>query len=628
MRSFSAFFLVVAVALGSAPAFAADQEPFAGLGGQVRSDVGPLEAARVYAYQVTDLTLTRATTGEDGRFLFSTLPAGVYKIIAHKVGFVPAVVLFTRATQSAADFLEFELTAETVASDDGSTDFWSIRRRIPGDVLREIELAEAMHAERRSAATPATDLAFVTEMMAGLDNFADTGQSHLTRGRIGMHGRVGRLMLELDGRFDELRPQSQSTGDEGDSLTRGRTNSLDFSLAGKGSSSVHFNSVRHSFNDHPSMEGPVDFERYQVQWHQELGSGAESAVSAQYLAESGFHTQGPVEPAGLPEGSRTLNVNGTYRHEIGERLAVRTGVSYQEMLIDTEIGQAWSGLARQRVNAFGIGSTALGSGLVVEYGLYSLLLDGTVALSPHGGVVMDLGKGWKGEAVARRRFRSEAPELGSFAIAYFRNLEADPGGDEHYYRVGLQHDGEDGESIRIGAIHREIGDTLRVFFSEDFFDQVESVYLVRGDRLPELQVQISRRLAPKILTILQSNAGSGGGGLFRTANDDRSYENQVSYMVTSVDTQFQETSTGVFLALHRVEQRLDPIGPGQRGTDVELDKLQLKLTQELGYFLDLGTDLAVLLNIELSRGDLAYGRTLADRDELHSRVAGGVAVRF
>jgi hypothetical protein len=108
--------------------------------------------------------------------------------------------------------------------------------------------------------------------------------------------------------------------------------------------------------------------------------------------------------------------------------------------------------------------------------------------------------------------------------------------------------------------------------------------------------------------------------------DAMPFENQVSYVVTSLDTRFQQTSTGVFLAVHRVEQRLSPTTSLASGTDVNLEKLQLKLTQELDYFLDLGTDLAVLLNVELSRGDLAYGRALAD--DLHRRVAGGIAIKF
>ena len=108
------------------------------------------------------------------------------------------------------------------------------------------------------------------------------------------------------------------------------------------------------------------------------------------------------------------------------------------MLLDTQLGNTLPALVRQRVNAFGIGSTELGSGLVVEYGLYSMLLDGTFAVAPHGGVVVDLGDDWKLDAVARKRFRSEEePGLATFGVAYFRDVEAEPAADDHYYQVGF-----------------------------------------------------------------------------------------------------------------------------------------------------------------------------------------------
>jgi len=623
VRSF-ALSLLVAILLGSGvPALGADLEVLPGLGGLVRSHGGPLESARVYAYQVTDFQITRATTDQNGRFLFETLPAGVYKVIAHKVGFVPAVVLFTRATHSAADFLEFELIAEETTSAD-TEDFWSVRRRVPGDILREIEIAEALQElEQPALAVNGEGFAFETEMMAGLDDNASAGLSQLTSGRIGMEGRIGRLMLELDGRFDQLRPDS--TASSRDFSTQGRTNALDLSVAGGASGAVQFSGVRHTLDHHPMMSKAVDVERYQVAWQKNIRRGGESAVSAQYFSESGFHSQSPVKPAGLPEGSRTLNVNGSYRQELGERMAVRTGVGYQEMLLDTQLGNTLPGLVRQRVNAFGIGSTELGGGLVVEYGLYSMLLDGTFAVAPHAGVVVELGDAWKMDAVARKRFRSDDPGLGTFGVAYFRDIEAEPGADDHYYQLGFSLGEEGGDSVRLAAIHREIGDTLRVFFTDDFFDQVESVYLVRGDVLPEIQFALSRKLASQVLATLQTNVGSGGGGVLRTA-DSAPFENQVKYVVTSVDTRFQQTSTGVFIAVQRVEQRLDPMSTPERGTAVDLDKVQVQLSQELDYFFDLGQEWAVLLNVELSRGDLAYGRELAD--DVHRRVAGGVAVRF
>lgn len=613
---------VAAVVLGLPLAAQADHDPVAGLAGLVKDSGGPVRAATVYAYRITEPVLSHVTTGEDGQFLFRVLPAGVYKIIVHKSGFVPAVVLFTRAARSAADFLEFELVEERAAYG-AEDDFWSIRRRIPGDVLRDIQLAEAAaYHERQLNQGP--ELAFETEMLAGLDRASDTGTSQLTRGRLGVHGRVGDLLLELDGRFEQLRPEDSSTVDS-ESSAAGHTNAVALSLEGAGRSAIQLHTVRHTFDDPVFGNRSVDLERYQIHWSQEHGPDAASAVSAQYIEESGFHTQAAVSPVGVPAASRTLRVDGSYRQEINDRLALRTGVSYQELLADTELGKALPGVAREWIDAYGIGSMQLSTGVLVEYGLYSTLLDGTVSVSPHGGLVMDMGRGWQTETVVRQRIHSEEPEISNFTLAYYRNLDETTSSEEHYYKVAVAHDGRDGEAFELGATHREIGDTLRVFFNEDFFDQVESIYLVRGDRIPELRLALSRRLAPQILTRLESSLGSGGGGLFRTG-DGSSYENGVRYLVTSLDTEFEKTSTGVFLAFHRVEQSLHPRRAGQRPADVGLDKLQVKLTQELGYLLDLGTDWAVLLNVELSRGDLAQGRTLDD--ELHRRVAGGVAVRF
>ena len=62
---------VAAIALSSGSLSAAanvtvDGPP--GLAGLVRSDRSPLSAARVYAYQVSNLSLTKATTSGDGKF--------------------------------------------------------------------------------------------------------------------------------------------------------------------------------------------------------------------------------------------------------------------------------------------------------------------------------------------------------------------------------------------------------------------------------------------------------------------------------------------------------------------------------------------------------------------------------
>ena len=75
---------------------------------------------------------------------FSRLPAGVYKGAAHNAGFLPAIVLVTRTTASAFQELQLELFPnEDGTSVTGATAFWQIRKRIPRDVLREIQIALA-----------------------------------------------------------------------------------------------------------------------------------------------------------------------------------------------------------------------------------------------------------------------------------------------------------------------------------------------------------------------------------------------------------------------------------------------------------------------------------------------------
>ena len=112
------------------------------LTGKVTTRATPLAQARVYAYQMNDLTLRRVDTDLIGSFLFEQLPAGLYKIIAVKAGFVPAVVLLQRQTAAAAQYLSVDLAPQGVTAVRGRESFWSLREKIPADVLRDLETLE------------------------------------------------------------------------------------------------------------------------------------------------------------------------------------------------------------------------------------------------------------------------------------------------------------------------------------------------------------------------------------------------------------------------------------------------------------------------------------------------------
>src|SRR5262245_50780369 len=118
--------LVSPAARGAEPA-ASDS----GVRGRVSAEPSsPLGRATVFAYELARSTVTKATTGADGKFRFDQLPAGVYKLIAFKPGYEPAVVLFSRAASEALQFVELKLAAERKDATKGK-DFWTLRDQIP-----------------------------------------------------------------------------------------------------------------------------------------------------------------------------------------------------------------------------------------------------------------------------------------------------------------------------------------------------------------------------------------------------------------------------------------------------------------------------------------------------------------
>jgi hypothetical protein len=151
---------------------------------------------------------------------------------------------------------------------------------------------------------------------------------------------------------------------------------------------------------------------------------------------------------------------------------------------------------------------------------------------------------------------------------------------------------------------------------------------VPGDRVPEVRFVLSHRLTPQVKTSFESSFATGGGGIFIGA-DGRPYKNQVRYMVTSLDTRFTATATGVFLAFHHLTQGQLPLGlspSSTAGAPVDLDRLQLMLSQDLSFLWNLASDWALQVNMELSRGTAP---SLASTDtQLHRRILGGIAVKF
>jgi hypothetical protein len=592
------------------------------LNGRVSSQKAPLDDAAVYAYQLANAALSKSFTDDDGKFSFSDLPAGLYKIIAYKQGFVPAVVLLTRATASAYQFLDFELSEESLKTETDGSDFWTIRGRIPSDVLRDLRIADAESAHTPAAA-PTALAAFTTEMqaLAGVGSSALVGEAQLTDTLVGVAGRLGSLELGFRGHLRQLEPSSLRTGG-GDAS--GESQALALSLEATDDSRLQLLTERASL---VGAKLPVALERYGVSWSQPVGTTSRSSFTAQFTDQNNFYRDSSYSPLELPASSRSFRVEGSYETRLSDH-SIQTGVRYRQRILIPEADAA-AGLPYERIDVFGLDGWSVLPSVMVELGLFSTLTDGRLSLTPHGGALLDLGSRWSAAVSARQRIsEEEGPE----ALRDFVAMHYAQGGEcgtveQHCYEIELARElDNEGERISVAALHREFADTVRLYFSDDFFRQLESLFLVRGDSLPQVKLALGQRLSTKVFAELESYYGSGGGGIYRAA-DNATYRNAVRYLGTSLNTEFEQTSTALFVGFDRIEQELSPLDQrAGSAAPLALDRLQILLTQDLAALLDMATDLALLLDMQLSRGSTPYDQLSSH--ELRHQVVGGIAVKF
>ncbi|MEM9594440.1 MAG: carboxypeptidase-like regulatory domain-containing protein [Acidobacteriota bacterium] len=614
---------LLAFCLGTVAVAEPDRRAVQGVTGKVVADAKPLSSVVIYAYEVASHKMREVETDRRGQFLFETLPAGMYKLVAHKPGFVPTVELLLRRTRDERQYIEMSLRREELGQARDAEGYWHVRGRVPVDVLRQIQ---QVHTRSGSFSGPAGDQLqagpFLEAQMtasSGVEQLGGLGDAQVTGAEIGLRGSTGGLKMGLDGHFQQLAQQGAGAGS-----VDGQTQSVALQLQSAQDQQVRLSTTTGELTG-TDLGGPIDMEFYQLAWNGRTGDEAEASVSATLLQENNFYRGSGLRPVDVPGWSETFDLEGSYTMSLGET-SLRTGLAYQQRRTPGLL----EGVDQESLDVFGIAGSQIRPKVFVEYGLYSSVRDGSLSLMPHGGMVVQLGDGWEARTSVSHRVEDEssddvaAPQR--FNSSFFGGREACQRSGEACYEVSFSQKSGSDESIRVGAVHREIAETLQLYFSPDFFDRLESVFLVEGDSVPELQVSLVRRVTPKVLAKLESNIAEGGGGIFY-ATDNLPYENQVRYLVTSLDTRFQSTSTGVFVAFHHLEQTFNPVDSEKAAmTKMEMQRLQLMLTQDLSILANAASNWAVRLNMELSRGATPY--TLSTDDETYKKLTGGFSFSF
>jgi hypothetical protein len=419
-----------------------------------------------------------------------------------------------------------------------------------------------------------------------------------------------------------------------DSATaNGYSQLVSVNVSGIGSNHIQVISVDNKLSSaETDGSDPIGLQSHRLSWSRDVGERGRSEIAAQYTEEDNFYASGSASRMAMLAGSRTWNLEGSYSTDVGERSSVEAGFRYSDrQLEDLDRPRFEETLPLERVEVFGRAGTAVTPSVLVEYGVYSTMRDGTMSFMPQGGLVMKLGDSWRASTSASLKMHEdplEARRLEDFHSGYFRDYASCERAAAECYQVVLSRIIDDQEKMSFGAVHRRFDETLRLHFDQNFFNYRENLQLVHGDSVPELQFALTQRLTPNILTRLESNVGAGGGGRVRLAGRPKRYENEVRYMVTSLDTLFEQTATGVFVAFHQLEQRFNSPSNQNLAEEVDLERLQLMLTQDLTVLSSMAADWALQVNMELSRGALPNTEKAVSADEIRQRITGGLAVKF
>lgn len=637
-------------------------DPTAGrLVGRVHAGKAPLPAARVYVYDVADRSKQRTTTDRFGRYAFQPLPAGVYRVIAHRPGFVPAVAELVRTTGESAQSLDFELSARErrPAGDkagSGEEDFWSVRQRIPNDVLRQIQIAEAIADDQDWALESAVQRErFEAELrtLSGIEDAGGDAGARVLGSQFDLRSRFGETHLAL--RSDLREFERQVFNEDHQQLGDSQAFALDVNHRG---SNVQITSQRHRFHGGDAAAwddwGPTPFaglESYGLRVEQAAGAG-DAHFEARYTADQNFHHgfgdlyagQSGLHSLALaaidsPMSSTTLEFRGGYERQITANASLEAGLSYRErQAYGNGRFSTWGEGPHQRFDVFSQGNWEIQPTVVLEYGMFSTLSDGNVSFTPRAGFVVELGSNWLAAVSASERVDSEHLLFRDFLQVQYHDDDACTATFEHCYRIDLSRRlgaTDDSNRVEFGVAQRQFADSVRLYFSRDIFERLESLLLLDGDQVAELHFGLQQRLGEKILTRISSSAASGGGGLLRAVDGSgNNLENQVRYVIASVDTQFERSSTGVLLAFRRVDQELSPVArnagfpPAGPNSVLSVERLQLLLTQGLPWVTGTGIqNWALQLEMQLSRGHLPVDSS-QDPDQVRRRVVAGIAVRF
>lgn len=588
MRRFRAIAIAAAIFAVAAPARSEAPLPVAlQVLGTVTDAARPVGRALVIALNLHDLQTVHTYTTSDGRFNLPALRSGIYKIIAVKQGFLPAVttVVPTRTSHRVA----LRLDSEKNAKRDANQEIWELRGSLPPDILRDVDaMLEPEAVVDYEIPRFRGEMVSLTGVSNQSSNPAYAQTALGVQGRLSESWQVG------------LRGNMQRFEDPTDDVTFGsaiaESSVMSMELRSSGDQSLRLATTSSSWTyaDIPDAENrEADVRAHNLEWR----SGP-ARVQVRYFAQDNlFRDEGG---SNLIEVTGAVPVLQTRRSDLGVALRVKQ---------ETVNGDA----AIYRVaDLAASGSVALVPSLIVHYGM-----DSRIGMQ---------GQEWAPRTGAEWKITERSSIVGS---AMVKVLDRDAG--DYVTLPSIVYWSEDGRALprytytlgfvtgrdeanRFSAVFTvsEVDEALRMIFADtqnQFWDGLE---VAAGDIRRDVRLAYRKQFGNVLAVDLATTAGTA-------SHHAADLPREKTYVTGDLQSTFNPTRTTIAVSYRDVQQ------PREGSEDYRSERVHLRMAQSLY----LPIDLKLLVGLELARA--ANSPYLVDTltpEGKSRKYIGGLALNF
>ncbi|HEY5610820.1 MAG TPA: carboxypeptidase-like regulatory domain-containing protein [Thermoanaerobaculia bacterium] len=577
MRKALASAVLLSLAIGIEPAASAVRlSDFLSVLGRVTASTRPARDVLIVAFNLGDFQAWQTSTDSDGSFRLPPLPAGVYRIIAVKQGFAPAIA--TIAPNRTDHLVALKLRPGAKITNEDRDQIWEIRRSLPPDILRKLDL---MLAETNTAAA-----AFHGQMASVTSVAPERSTPSFAQTAVGISGALGRgWAVDVKGNFHVVNPVEDQKGPSA-RIAQASDVSMEISSS---DDLYRFVSTRKSWqvSEDLGTNRAGDFENHRFEWNR-----ANTRVALRYFAQENLFIERRdsemVELSGETVLQQSARSDFAIQLRVGQESLASPALTVQPLRV--------ADLAAS-------GRFDVVDAVSVHYGVRTRFANERYEWAPATAAEVKLAK--KVSLIVSALYKMlEETALVDTPPSIVVLDQMDSLTPRSRYSIGLIA----GDPAREGSLSAivtmtEVDSLVRLAFDERFEPWWEGLALEPGDVHQDVAVALRKHVGKRFAFDLSTSAGRAQG-----------VDTDSIYFIGSLQSLYRPSGTSVDVSYRRVDE----------GALTEIEKLNLRMGQSLR----LPLDLRLLLGIDLARSAQPLFIESGDADAIQRRLVGGVSLAF